>query len=126
MTNLTAAQKHSVDLAPTHKSENITQQLLDNPNRLIPTPNVSHDSARDDEKRWNPLAVDPIASRFSSYAAFNGKEIVTPLVPDRSVDAELIDAHDQLRHQILGHFFRALARSRHSAKRVIVLVYTQS
>lgn len=90
---------------PTQERENITRHLHDNSIRLLPPPSVNGDSAKDTEQRWNPLAVDPIASRFSSYAAFSGKEIITPFAPDRPVDANLTDAHDQLRQQILGHFY---------------------
>ncbi|MBC7838615.1 MAG: YqcI/YcgG family protein [Nitrospiraceae bacterium] len=54
---------------------------------------------------WNPLSVDPVASRFSSYAAFQGAAVVRPLVPDVPVDAALIDAHDQLSQQIAGDYY---------------------
>ena len=60
------------------------------------------DTARRDNCLWNPLSVDPVASRFSSCAAFKDTAVVRPLVPDVPVDAELTDAHDQLRQQICG------------------------
>ena len=43
-----------------------------------------------------------MASQFSSYAAFQDTAVVRPLAPDVPVDAELTDAHDQLRQQISG------------------------
>ena len=52
-----------------------------------------------------PMSVDPVAGRFSSYAAFKDKAVVRPLVPDVPVDAELTDAHDQLRQQIFGDYY---------------------
>ncbi len=61
--------------------------------------------ARRDKCLWNPLSVDPVASHFSSYAAFQDSAVVRPLVPDVPVDAELIDAHDQLRQQIAGDHY---------------------
>ncbi len=63
------------------------------------------DIARGDKCLWNPLSVDPVASRFSNYAAFQDRVVVRPLAPDVPVDAELTDAHDQLRQQILGHLY---------------------
>jgi len=54
------------------------------------------DTARCDKYVWNPLSVDPVASQFSSYAAVQDTTVVRPLVPGVPVDAELIDAHDQL------------------------------
>ncbi|HWF61923.1 MAG TPA: guanitoxin biosynthesis heme-dependent pre-guanitoxin N-hydroxylase GntA [Nitrospira sp.] len=56
-------------------------------------------------RQWNPLSSDPTASRFSSYSAFNGKSITRPLAPEIQIDAELIEAHNQLRQQILGQFY---------------------
>lgn len=61
--------------------------------------------ANSENRRWNPLSVDPVANRFSSYAAFNGKSVTRPFDPEVSVDADLIDAHEQLRQQILGQFY---------------------
>lgn len=61
--------------------------------------------AGDDTRPWNPLSVDPVASRFSSYAAFKNKAITRPLVPHIPIDVELADAHNQLRQQILGQFY---------------------
>jgi len=61
--------------------------------------------AANDAHKWNPLSVDPVANRFSSYAAFKGKAVVRPLTPDMPVDADLTDAHNQLRQQILGQFY---------------------
>ncbi len=63
------------------------------------------DSNRSTARPWNPLSVDPVASRFSSYAAFNGKSVTRPFAPHVSVDTALIDAHEQLRQQIVGQFF---------------------
>lgn len=63
------------------------------------------DPVTNDMSRWNPLSVDPVASRFSSYAAFRGERITHPLTPTLPASTELTDAHDQLRHQILGQFF---------------------
>jgi len=59
----------------------------------------------DSVRPWNPLSADPVAQQFSSYAAFHDKGIIRPIAPDMSVDAELTDAHTQLRHQILDQFF---------------------
>ena len=73
---------------------------------LINTPLTdSGELARHDKCPWNPLSVDPVASRFSSYAAFQDEAVVRPLVPGVLVDAELTDAHDQLRQQIFGDFY---------------------
>ncbi len=58
-----------------------------------------------DTRLWNPLSVDPVADRFSSYAAFKGTAVTRPLAPELPVDAELVNAHDQLRQQILGQFY---------------------
>lgn len=55
--------------------------------------------------RWNPLSTDSRASRFSSYAAFDGKAVTRPLVSNASIDVELIDAHHQLRQQIVDQFY---------------------
>jgi FPC/CPF motif-containing protein YcgG len=57
------------------------------------------------KRPWNPLSVDPVACRFSSYAAFKGTAVTRPFAPEVPVDAELIDAHDQLRQQILGQVY---------------------
>ena len=62
------------------------------------------DSARRDKCLWNPLSVDPVASRFSSYAAFKDATVVRPLIADVPVPPELIDAHDQLCQQITGDY----------------------
>src|SRR6185437_16894163 len=56
-------------------------------------------------RRWNPLSIDPAASRFSNYAAFNGEAITRPFAPEIPIDAELIDAHTRLRRQILSRFY---------------------
>lgn len=63
------------------------------------------DSDRSTARPWNPLSVDPVASRFSSYAAFNGTSVTRPFAPQLSIDTALIDAHEQLRQQIVGQFF---------------------
>ncbi|UVT15554.1 MAG: YqcI/YcgG family protein [Nitrospira sp.] len=55
--------------------------------------------------KWNPLWADPMGRLISSYAAFNGKVVTKPFSPEAPVDAELIDAHEQLRQQILGQFY---------------------
>jgi FPC/CPF motif-containing protein YcgG len=75
-------------------------------------PDLSHtpaveddDTTTDHARRWNPLSTDPTASRFSSYAAFNGKAVTRPLTPDVPIDTELIDAHNQLRQQILDQLY---------------------
>lgn len=57
------------------------------------------------ERLWNPLSSDPVASRFSSYAAFNGTSVIRPFAPQRSADTELLEAHEQLRQQILGQMY---------------------
>ena len=62
-------------------------------------------AASSDTHLWNPLSVDPVASRFSSYAAFHGETVIRPFASDMPVHAELIDAHNQLRQQILGQFY---------------------
>lgn len=64
----------------------------------------SGDTARRDKCLWNPLSVDPVASQSSSYAAFQDRAVVRPLVADVPVDPELIDAHDQLCQQIAGDY----------------------
>ncbi|HWF60739.1 MAG TPA: guanitoxin biosynthesis heme-dependent pre-guanitoxin N-hydroxylase GntA [Nitrospira sp.] len=58
-----------------------------------------------DKRQWNPLSVDPVATRFSSYAAFHDETVIRPLAPDTPVHAELIDAHIQLQQKILGQFY---------------------
>ena len=58
-----------------------------------------------DKCPWNPLAGDPVASQFSSYAAFQDTTVVRPLVPNVPVDVELTDAHDRLRQQIVGEYY---------------------
>jgi len=58
------------------------------------------DTTRREKCLWNPLSVDPVARQFSSYAAVKDTTVVNPLVPNMPVDAELIDAHDDLCHQI--------------------------
>src|ERR1044071_318725 len=62
-------------------------------------------AASSDTHLWNPLSVDPVASRFSSYAAFHGETVIRPFASDIPVHAELIDAHTQLRQQILDQFY---------------------
>ena len=57
------------------------------------------------QQQWNPLSVDPVAHRFSSYAAFRGTTVIRSLASDLPAGDELTDAHTQLRHQILGQFF---------------------
>ncbi len=74
------------------------------PNLLKAIRTDGGDSARRDKCLWNPLSVDPVASQFSSYAAFKDTAVVRPLVADVPVDPELIDAHDQLCHQITGDY----------------------
>ncbi|HBH79579.1 MAG TPA: hypothetical protein DDY39_07125 [Nitrospira sp.] len=54
---------------------------------------------------WNLLSSDPVARQFSSYAAFNGKSVTRPFASEGLVDRELLDAHDQLRQQILGQSY---------------------
>lgn len=54
---------------------------------------------------WNLLSSDPVARQFSSYAAFNGKSVTRPFSSEVLVDRELLDAHDQLRLQILGQSY---------------------
>ena len=39
------------------------------------------DIIRRDKCLWNPLSVDPVASQFSSYAAFQDTAVVRPLAP---------------------------------------------
>ncbi len=75
------------------------------PNLINSTLTDGGDTARRDKCLWNPLSVDPVASQFSSYAAFQDTAVVRPLVPDVPVDAELIDAHDQLSQQIAGDYY---------------------
>ncbi len=62
----------------------------------------SGDLVNRNDRPWNPLAIDPAASRMSSYAAFQGGATVRPLAPSAAVDPALADAHDQVRRQILG------------------------
>ena len=75
------------------------------PNLINSTLTDGGDTARCDKRLWNPLSVDPVASQFSSYAAFKDTTVVRPLVSDVPVDAELIDAHDQLSQQIAGDYY---------------------
>ena len=75
------------------------------PNLINSTLTDGGDTAGRDECLWNPLSVDRVASQFSSYAAFQDTAVVRPLVPDVPVDAELIDAHDQLSQQIAGDYY---------------------
>jgi FPC/CPF motif-containing protein YcgG len=70
------------------------------PNRINVTRTDGTAIARCEKELWNPLSTDPVASRFSSYAAFQDTVVVRPLVPDVPVSADLIDAHDQLSRQI--------------------------
>jgi uncharacterized protein len=63
------------------------------------------DTGTGNTRRWNPLSTDPVASRFSSYAAFNETAVTRPLTPDAPIDAELIDAHHQLRQRILDQSY---------------------
>ena len=72
-----------------------------------------------DKCLWNPLAVDPVASQFSSYAAFQDTTVVRRLVPHIPVAADLTNAHSQLRQQILGENYCSLSD-------VIVLFVTPS
>jgi uncharacterized protein len=65
----------------------------------------SGDISRRNKSLWNPLSVDPVASQFSSYAAFQDTAVVRPLAPDVPVDAALTDAHDQIRRQILDDYY---------------------
>ena len=51
------------------------------------------DSDRSTARPWNPLSVDPVASQFSSYAAFNGTSVTRPFAPPTAIDTALIDAH---------------------------------
>jgi hypothetical protein len=62
-----------------------------------------------DNRLWNPLSDDPVAQQVSSYAAFKDDKVIRPLTP--AVDRELINAHHQLRHQILGQFFPCTAKT---------------
>jgi FPC/CPF motif-containing protein YcgG len=75
------------------------------PNFINSIDTTGGDIVTRDKCLWNPLAVDPVASQFSSYAAFKDTTVVRPLVPSVSVDAELTHAHDQLRHQICGDYY---------------------
>ena len=75
------------------------------PNLINSTRTDGGDTARRDKCLWNPLSIDPVASQFSSYAALQGTAVVRPLVSDVPVDAELIDAHDQLSQQIAGDYY---------------------
>ena len=74
------------------------------PNLINSTRTDGGNIATHDTCLWNPLSVDPAARQFSSYAAFKDTAVVRPLVPDVPVDAELIDAHDQLSQQIAGDY----------------------
>jgi hypothetical protein len=61
--------------------------------------------ADSDKRLWNPLSIDPVASRFSSYAAFRDETVIRPFAPEAPVHADLIDAHTRLREKILGQFY---------------------
>lgn len=54
---------------------------------------------------WNPLANDPIARQASAYAAFVGNAIVHPLLPGRVAEADLAQAHEDLRARVMGEGF---------------------
>ena len=75
------------------------------PTLLNSSPTDGGDTARRDKCLWNPLSVDPVASQFSSYAAVDDTMIVKLLVPDEPVDAELLNAHDHLIHQITSDYY---------------------
>lgn len=105
MTNPTPNQKNFPELWIRQKTENFTPRLHKTWNPLIPSLGIRGDTVRRPERLWNPLSVDPVASRFSSYAAFNGESVTRPFAPELSVDEELIKAHGQLRHQVLGQFY---------------------
>ena len=62
----------------------------------------SGDIVNRNDRPWNPLAIDPVASRLSSYAAFQGGETVRPLAANRPAEQALCEAHDQVRRQVLG------------------------
>jgi uncharacterized protein len=105
MTDPTADETASAELVTAHNFENVSQHL---PNDVTPLPSPligKHDSAGSAEHRCNPLSADPVGSRLSSYAAFNGKTVTRPFAPEVPIDAELLDAHDRLRQQILGQFY---------------------
>lgn len=104
MTDPTADQTDYAKFALTQKFENASPHLHNNLNPLL-SHNLKDDSVRGVEQRWNPLSVDPVGSRISSYAAFNGKTVTRPFAPEVPIDAELIDAHTQLRQQILGQVY---------------------
>lgn len=54
---------------------------------------------------WNPLARDPVATHWSSYAAYREDAVVRPLAAQARVDADLIAAHGRLREHVLGEGF---------------------
>lgn len=54
---------------------------------------------------WNPLANDPIARQASAYAAFVGNAVVHPLLPGRVAEADLAQAHEDLRARVMGEGF---------------------
>lgn len=74
------------------------------PPNFIHSPITEGGDTASDKRPWNPLSLDPVANQYSSYAAFKDTRVVMPLVPGVPVDAELIDAHDQLIQQIAGDF----------------------
>jgi FPC/CPF motif-containing protein YcgG len=105
MTDPTADETASAALVTAHDHENVRQHL---PNDVTPPPPllaVKDDFAGSAEDRCNPLSADPVGSRLSSYAAFNGKTVTRPFAPEVPIDGELLEAHDQLRQQILGQFY---------------------
>src|SRR5689334_18663063 len=92
------------------KIKHLTQGLHNAVKPLLNPFREKGDFARRTALTWNPLSVDPEASRFSSYAAYNGTSVFRPLASNLSVDGELIEAHEQLRQQILGQQERSFGR----------------
>jgi FPC/CPF motif-containing protein YcgG len=105
MTDPTADETASAELATARNFENVSQHLT---NDVTPPPSpfiVKDNFVGSAEHRRNPLSADPVGSRLSSYAAFNGKTVTRPFAPEAPIDAELLQAHEQLRQQILGQFY---------------------
>ena len=105
MSNPTADQKDCQKFWIRQKSDHDTLPLHKTWNPLVPPLSAKGNPARRSERPWNPLSIDPVASRFSSYAVFNGASVTRPLAPEVSVDEELIKAHQQLREQIQDQFY---------------------
>ncbi len=105
MSNPTADPKDFAKFRTRQKTDDFTLPLHKAWVPLVPQLCAKGNSARRQERPWNPLSIDPVASRYSSYAAFNGASVTKPLAPEIAVDEKLIKAHQQLREKILDQSY---------------------